>query len=264
MYSFSEPVIMGILNVTPDSFYAGSRVVSENKILDRAGKMISEGAAILDIGGYSSRPGATDISVQAEIDRVLPAIENISKNFPKTLISADTFRSETAEKSIKAGAAIINDISGGNLDDKMFETVASHDVPYILMHMRGNPQNMKELANYQNITDEVCAELKVQILKAQHAGIKHIIIDPGFGFSKTAEQNFKLLSEVEKLVSMNFPVLIGVSRKSMIYKTLGITPEESLNGTTALNMYALTKGAAILRVHDVKEAKQAIDLFNQF
>lgn len=255
---------MGILNVTPDSFYAGSRVVSENEILDCAGKMISDGAAILDIGGYSSRPGATDISVQAEIDRVLPAIENISKNFPDTLISTDTFRSETAEKSIKAGAAIINDISGGNLDDKMFETVASHDVPYILMHMRGNPQNMKELANYQNITDEVCAELKLQILKAQHAGIKHIIIDPGFGFSKTAEQNFKLLSEVEKLVSMNFPVLIGVSRKSMIYKTLGITPEESLNGTTALNMYALTKGAAILRVHDVKEAKQAIDLFNQF
>ncbi|MBL7899916.1 MAG: dihydropteroate synthase [Crocinitomicaceae bacterium] len=255
---------MGILNVTPDSFYSESRIISQNEIADRAGKMIEEGALILDIGGYSSRLGATDISVQQEMDRVLPAVECVHKNFPDTLITVDTFRSEVAETAVNAGALIINDISGGSLDDKMFETVASIDVPYILMHMRGNPQSMKEFANYQNITDEVCSELEAQIRKAQHVGIKHIILDPGFGFSKTTEQNFKLLSEVEKLIAMNFPVLIGVSRKSMIYRTLEITPEESLNGTTALNMYALTKGASILRVHDVKEAKQVIDLFNKF
>ncbi|MBK9192273.1 MAG: dihydropteroate synthase [Crocinitomicaceae bacterium] len=254
---------MGILNVTPDSFYDGSRVESENQLIDRAGKMIHEGAAILDVGGYSSRPGAADISVQEELDRVLPAVEQIQKKFPGILISADTFRSEVAEKAIKAGAAIINDISGGNLDEKMFETVAALQVPYILMHMRGTPQNMKEFANYNQITDDVCYELKSQINKAQKAGIKDIILDPGFGFSKTAEQNFRLLSNLEKIVSLGLLVLAGVSRKSMIYKILEITPEESLNGTTALNMYALLKGAAILRVHDVKEAKQVITLYNQ-
>lgn len=263
LYTFTEPVVMGILNVTPDSFFAGSRVKSENQITERASKMISEGAAILDIGGYSSRSGAEDISVQEELDRVLPAVEQIHKNFPETLISTDTFRSEVAEKAVKAGASIVNDISGGNLDDKMFETVGKLNVPYILMHMRGAPQNMKDLANYTHVTEEVCSELKIQIEKAQNAGIKDIIMDPGFGFSKTVEHNFKLLSELEKFNSLNYPLLVGVSRKSMIYKTLEITPEESLNGTTALNMFALLKGAAILRVHDVKEAKQVITLFNQ-
>lgn len=251
---------MGILNVTPDSFYAGSRIEDDAELITQAQIMLSEGADILDIGGYSSRPGATDISVEAEMERVQKAVQLIRENLPKAIISVDTFRSEVAKMALEHGAHIINDISGGMRDQKMFETVADFDAAYVMMHMKGTPQNMQSLADYEDLVGEIQHFFSDQITKAKAAGIKDIILDPGFGFSKNIQHNFSLLQRLEQFNMHGFPVLAGLSRKSMIYKTLGIDQDNSLNGTTVLNTIALQKGAAILRVHDVKEAKQAVQL----
>lgn len=252
---------MGVLNVTPDSFYDGGRFISEDSILEQVGKMIWEGADFIDIGGYSSRPGATDISEGEEKERSVMAIEAIVKNFPDTILSIDTFRSEVAGAAVHAGASMINDISGGNLDDGMFQTVARLGVPYIVMHMRGNPETMKDQTQYGNLTKDLIDYFHQKIHKLQALKIKDIMIDPGFGFAKTIDQNFSLLNSLEKFRILGRPILVGVSRKSMIWKTLAIEPAAALNGTTALNTIALLKGADILRVHDVKEAKEVIKLF---
>lgn len=254
------PKVMGILNVTPDSFYEGSRVDSKDVILDRASRMINEGADILDVGGYSSRPGAKDISIQEEIDRVSPAIEWIKTEFPESIISIDTFRSDVAENALKSGAEIINDISGFSIDDKLPEVASKHNAPYILMHMRGTPQTMQMMTDYANIFTEMALYFSEKISQLKIAGVKDIILDPGFGFSKTIEDNHLLLQNIEYLDFLGHPILIGISRKSMIYKKLGIKPEESLPGTIALNAIALSKGASILRVHDVKEACDLVQL----
>lgn len=264
LVDLSTPKVMGILNTTPDSFYDGGVLKNEKEILGQAEKMLNEGATFLDIGGYSSRPGAKDISISEELNRVIPAIEHVLKNFPETSISIDTFRSEVAKKAIESGAAIINDISAGKLDENMLNTVAQLQVPYIMMHLRGTPQTMQTLSSYENLTLDVLHYFSERIAAARLAGINDIIADPGFGFAKTVEQNFELLSQLELLKNLKIPLLAGLSRKSMIYKTLGITPQEALNGTTALNSIALLKGTNILRVHDVKEAMECVELMNKF
>lgn len=250
---------MGILNTTPDSFYSGSRT-DNNEVEKRAEEMISAGAKIIDIGGYSSRPGADHISVQEEIDRTAEAIELIHSANPNILISIDSFRAQVAEEAIRAGASIINDISGGLQDDSIFAVAAKHKAAYILMHMRGTPQNMQSLTEYENLLVDVNKELSTQIRKAEDAGITDLLIDPGFGFAKTVEQNYELMNKLDCLHVHDKPILVGISRKSMIYKKLGVTAEESLNGTTVLNTQALLKGAGILRVHDVKEAVECVEL----
>ncbi len=251
---------MGILNVTPDSFFEGSRFTTESEILKQTEKMLSEGATFIDVGGYSSRPGAEDISTEDELARVSKAIKAIIKEFPKAIISIDTFRAEVAKQSVQEGASIVNDISAGDLDPKMFETVASLKVPYIAMHMRGNPQTMKGLTSYNNLAKEVMDYFIEKINRLKLLGVNDVIIDPGFGFAKTIEQNFELLSHLDYFKNLDRPILAGLSRKSMIWKTLGVTADDALNGTTALNMVALSKGTNILRVHDVKEAIEAIQL----
>lgn len=264
LISLDKPKVMGILNLTPDSFFPGSRLDRDSdKILLRAQTMIQDGADFLDLGGYSTRPGALDISVQEELDRVVPPIELIRREFPEILISVDTFRSQVARESVSAGADLINDISSGNLDEDMLPLIGSLGIPYIAMHMKGNPQDMQSNANYSDILTEMLyyfAE-KVDILKK--FGIKDVIVDPGFGFAKTVEQNFFLLKNLKSFEALGLPLLAGLSRKSLIYKTLKIGATEALNGTTALNMVALMQGANILRVHDVKEAKETIKLFEQ-
>ncbi|CAI8335068.1 MAG: Dihydropteroate synthase [Flavobacteriaceae bacterium] len=225
--------------------------------------MIQQGATFLDVGGYSSRPGATDISQQQEINRVIPAIKAIIREFPRALISIDTFRSEVAKQAVKAGACMVNDISAGKLDSKMLETIGALQIPYIMMHMRGTPQTMKSLTEYQNITKQVLFYFSERIAAARAYNINDIVVDPGFGFAKTTDQNFELLNHLELFETLDLPVLAGVSRKSMVYKTLDISAKEALNGTTALHMVALQKGARILRVHDVKPAKECITLFKQ-
>lgn len=261
LLSLTEPRVMGILNITPDSFYSGSRLSTEKEILNQAEKMIGDGADILDIGGYSTRPGATDISIEEEKDRVIPIIKKLKHQFPDTLLSIDTFRSEVAREAIEGGADIINDVSGGSLDNQMFVTVVELGVPYILMHMRGNPQNMKELAQYDDVVLEVVKELQVKINNLKKLGVADIIVDPGFGFAKTIQHNFRMLKNLQHFRILEVPLLIGLSRKSMVYKSLDIKPEDALNGTTALHMVALINGAQILRVHDVKEARQAVKLY---
>ncbi|MEJ8757753.1 dihydropteroate synthase [Pontibacter sp. H259] len=263
LLSLDTPLVMGILNVTPDSFYPGSRLSSTEEAVERARVMLSEGADILDIGGYSTRPGAADISAQEEQDRLIPAIEAIVKEFPDVILSVDTFRADVAEASIKAGAAIVNDVAGGTLDEKLFETVARLQVPYILMHMRGTPQTMQSMANYRDVTIEVLDELQQQVAKLTRLGVNDIILDPGFGFAKTTEHNFELLNRLEDLRILGLPVLAGMSRKSMVYKTLGIDQTDALTGTIVVNTIALMKGANILRVHDVKETKQAVELYKK-
>ena len=264
VYSLDKPKIMGILNLTPDSFFEGSRVRLEEKmILNTAEKMISEGADFLDIGGYSTRPGALDISMEEEVQRVAPGISLIKREFPETLISVDTFRSGVAKHAVESGADLINDISAGNLDPQMLSSVAKLDIPYIAMHMRGTPQTMQEETIYQDLIPEILSYFSQKLEQFRKLGIKDVIIDPGFGFAKTREQNFQLLRDLKSLRSLGLPILAGVSRKSMIYKTLQISPSEALNGTTALNMFALSQGANILRVHDVKEAKETVTLFEQ-
>lgn len=251
---------MGILNITPDSFYDGGKTTTEKEILSQAEKMLLEGATFLDIGGYSSRPNADDIPQSEELKRVIPAIEIVVKYFPDALISIDTFRSEVANRAIECGAAIVNDISGGDLDPNMFTTIAKLQVPYILMHMRGNAKTMATLTDYDEITHEVLKNLSGKIATARAIGINDIIADPGLGFAKTAEQSFKLLNNLELFKSLEVPYLVGASRKSFLSKTINIPPEDALNATTVMNTVALLKGASILRVHDVKEAVQSVKL----
>lgn len=259
-----KPAIMGILNITPDSFYAGSRFVEIESILSEAAKMLEDGADILDIGGQSTRPGSTALTSNEEADRVLPTIQLLHKHFPDAIISIDTYHAAVASAALEAGASMVNDISGGHLDPQMIKTVATWNVPFVCMHMKGNPANMQEHANYQHLTVEVLDYFIQAVDRCRQAGIRDIIIDPGFGFSKTIHHNFRLLKELEALHTLSCPILAGLSRKSTIYKTLGISPEEALNGTTVMNTIALQKGVHILRVHDVKEAKQAIQLLLAF
>jgi len=251
---------MGIINITPDSFYSGSRSNSEKEILLSAEKMLKEGATFLDLGAYSSRPGADDISLEEELSRMLPAIELILNEFPEAILSIDTFRAEVAEKGIHAGAAMINDISAGKLDEKMLSVIVKYQVPYIMMHMKGTPQTMKELNQYEDLTADILFYFSERIKAAREIGINDIIIDPGFGFAKNIDQNFELLSKLEIFKNLDLPMLAGISRKSMIWKKLNISANEALNGTTVLNTTALLKGAHILRVHDVKEAVECIKL----
>ena len=253
---------MGILNITPDSFYSGSRIEFQ-KIQDTAGQMLAEGAAFLDVGGYSTRPGATDVSVEEELDRVLPAIETLARYFPEASLSIDTFRAHVAERCVTAGAGLINDVSGGTLDAAMLTTVARLRVPYILMHMRGTPQTMNSRTEYTDVTREVIDELHPRVARLQQLGIPDVIIDPGFGFAKTVAQNFELLNRLTAFHIFGKPLLVGLSRKSMIWRTLGTDPAGALSGTTALNAVALLKGAKILRVHDVKPAMECIKLIHQ-
>ncbi len=258
-----EPKVMGILNITPDSFYEGSRIEEEKDLLKKTESMLSGGADFIDIGGYSTRPGAEDVPADEEERRVCTAIAIIKKEFPEAVISVDTFRSTVAIAAVTSGANIINDVSGGKLDKNMFETVARLGAPYILMHMRGTPQNMKSLANYEDLLTEVYQEIQGQVTELKKLGVSDIIIDPGFGFAKTISHNYEILKNLKYFQQLELPILAGISRKSMIYKTLNISPEESLNGTTALNMAALINGASILRVHDVKEAKECVQLYNE-
>jgi dihydropteroate synthase len=254
---------MGILNTTPDSFYSESRKTSLTALLKTAGEMLEQGATFLDIGGYSTRPGADDISEKEELDRVVPAIEAILKDFPESIISIDTFRSKVAAEALEAGAAMVNDISGGNLDENMLGVVAKYQVPYIMMHMRGTPQTMKDLNQYTDLTQDITYYFSEKIRAARALGINDIIVDPGFGFSKDIPQNFELLSNLKKFKILEVPILVGLSRKSTIYKTLNCTPQQALNGTTVLNTMAIANGANILRVHDVKEAVESIKLMAQ-
>jgi dihydropteroate synthase len=263
LVDLTVPKVMGILNVTPDSFYDGKKFLTPSERLNQVEKMVKEGADFIDVGGYSSRPGAENISVEEEMNRVSPAVDQIVKNFPNTIVSIDTFRSQVARTAIEAGALIINDISGGDLDENMLSTVASLNVAYVMMHMKGSPQTMTHLASYENLLLEITTSLQIKVEKLRLLGHKDVVIDPGFGFAKNVEQNFKLLQELDHLQVLGKPMLVGLSRKSMIWKTLKTNPENALNGTTALNTVALLKGASILRVHDVKEAKEVISLITQ-
>ncbi len=258
----NQPKVMGIINCTPDSFYAGSRKQGEAAIVAQAEKMLLEGADLLDIGGYSSRPGADDINVEEECERVLSGINIVLKAFPEALISVDTFRASVAQKALDAGAGLINDISGGDLDDGMFALVAEYNIPYIMMHMRGTPQNMQVHTDYDNLLKEIIQKLQTKLNKLYQLGVNDIIIDPGFGFAKTIDQNFELLRKLNFFKVLSAPLLIGISRKSFIYKRTRQEAASALNGTTAAHMLALQGGAAILRVHDVKEAKEAITIYN--
>ncbi|MEB2777989.1 dihydropteroate synthase [Algoriphagus sp. D3-2-R+10] len=263
LINWDKPQLMGIVNLTPDSFFEGSRAEkSMNKVAALVTSHISNGASILDLGGYSSRPGAAEVSLQEEIDRVIPAVNWIASNHPDILISVDTFRAKVAEEAIRSGAHIVNDISAGDLDDEMIQTVAKLQVPYIAMHMRGNPQNMQKKTNYSDILGEILYYFAEKLEQFRKFGIKDVIIDPGFGFAKTLEQNYFLLKNLHQFQMLSSPVLIGISRKSMISKALELEAGDALNGTTALNMFALCQGANILRVHDVKEANETLKLYN--
>jgi len=263
LIDLSTPKVMGILNVTPNSFYDGGRYSDEKSILSHVEKMLVDGATFIDIGAYSSKPSAEFVSEEEEITRLVPVIKLVLKHFPETLVSVDTFRAKVAKAGIESGACIINDISAGNLDKDMMKTVAQLQVPYIMMHMKGNPQTMQSLANYENCTKEMLLYFSEKVAEARALGINDLLIDPGFGFAKTKEQNFEVLNNLELFQILELPILVGVSRKSMIYKTLETTADTSLNGTTVLNTVALQKGAKILRVHDVKEAIEAIKLVSQ-
>lgn len=264
LIDFSTPKVMGILNATPDSFYDGGKNNEVAHALKKVAQMLEEGATFIDIGGYSSRPDAIDISVDEEISRVVPIIEAVVREFPEILISIDTFRARVAKKAILAGASLVNDISAGLLDDTMMDTVSKLGVPYCMMHMRGTPQTMKKQTQYTDITQEITRYFSERLAIARTAGINDVIIDPGFGFSKTVEQNFTLLNKLELLNHLDVPILVGLSRKSMIYKTLKTSPKEALNGTTVLHTIALQKRASIVRVHDVAEAMESITLLSQF
>jgi dihydropteroate synthase len=261
MLCFDDPVVMGILNTTPDSFYVGSRVKSVDDILFTADKMINDGATILDIGGQSTRPKSKQIPEEEEMTRVLPAVEAVARKFPEQIISIDTFYSGVAKAAVEAGAHIVNDVSAATIDDKLISTVSTLGVPYVVMHMLGSPQSMQENPTYKNVTLEVFDFLNRKIEVLTRAGINDIIIDVGFGFGKTAAHNFQLLRELSFFRQLGKPILVGLSRKGTIYRTLGVTADEALNGTTVMNTLALENGAGILRVHDVKEAAETIKLF---
>jgi len=262
LIDLTTPKIMGIINVTNDSFYDGGKFINEKEISLHAERLIKDGVDIIDIGGYSSRPGAINIDEKLETERVLKGIKSIRQVSEKTPISIDTFRSNVAKKSIEAGAEIINDISGGNLDKKMFQTISEYNVSYILMHMVGTPQNMSQNVAYENIVNDIVNFFSKKLKELTHFGIKDVIIDVGFGFSKTTLQNYELLNSLELFRILNAPLLVGISRKSMIYKVLNTNPDGALSGTSVLNTISLLKGAKILRVHDVKETKEVIDLMN--
>lgn len=255
------PRIAAILNVTPDSFYDGGQLKNHDQLLSRVQEHIDQGADIIDIGGYSTRPGAAEVNVEEELSRVIPVVELLQEYFPKTPLSVDTFRSEVALQSLEKGAAMINDVTGSQADPKLLDVVASFQVPYIGMHMRGNPQTMNSLTDYEDIVVELRKHFSWLAEETAKRNLNDLIIDPGFGFAKTAEQNFFLLNHLDAFKLLKLPILVGLSRKSMIYKTLQTTPEEALNGTSALHMIALERGAHFLRVHDVKPAKECIDLY---
>lgn len=263
LIDLSTPKVMGILNITPDSFFDGGKYKNEKEILKQTEKMLLEGAAFIDVGAYSSRPGAAHISEQQEMQRILTVIQLLVKNFPEIIISVDTFRSNIAQETITYGAAIINDISGGKLDNQMFNTVAKLQVPYILMHMQGTPQNMQKKPIYTDVTKEIIRFFAEQIFKLQQLKLNDIIIDVGFGFGKTTQHNFEILKNLSLCKNLDVPILTGLSRKSMLYKTLAITPKEALNATTVAHTIALLNGANILRAHDVKEAVEAIKIVEQ-
>jgi dihydropteroate synthase len=259
----SSPIVMGILNVTPDSFYDGGKLNSDKKVLNVVEKMINDGAAVLDVGGVSTRPGASEVDAVEEIKRVVPVIKSIQKEFPQVILSIDTFRSKVAVAAVEFGASIVNDISAGRFDDKLLSIVGELGVPYILMHMQGKPENMQKQPTYNNVIEEVVDFMIAKVNDLRSVGIKDIVIDPGFGFGKTVDHNFELLKNLDAFKILDVPILAGISRKSMICKVLNVNPKDALNGTTALHMIALQKGAKILRVHDVKEAKQTIKLWQQ-
>jgi dihydropteroate synthase len=263
LIDLSAPKVMGILNITPNSFYDGGKFKSESDILNQVEKMLFEGATFIDIGAYSSKPNADFVSENEENNRILPIINLILRHFPSTVISVDTFRSGIAKNSIENGACLVNDISGGSLDENMMQTVADLRVPFIMMHMRGTPQTMQKLTDYENIIKEMIYYFSEKITKARSLGINDLIIDPGFGFAKTLDQNYEILKNFELFKMLELPILAGISRKSMVYKPLGSTAQEALNGTTALNAIALSKGAKILRVHDVKEAVECVKLMDK-
>ena len=260
LISLTRPVVMGILNTTPDSFFDGGKYNSIEKALKKVEKDLNQGATIIDIGGYSTKPGGKNVTIDEEIRRTIPYIEKIVDTFPDINISIDTFRGKVAALALDAGAGMINDVSAWNMDKQMFETIKKYNVPYVLMHMKGEPKNMQDNPSYENVTKEVIQFLSNKINKLNSNGINDVVIDPGFGFGKTNSDNYKLLKNMEFLKVLKAPILAGISRKSMIYKTLKINKLESINGTTALNMFALSKGAKILRVHDVKQAMECIYL----
>ena len=263
LIDLSTPKVMGILNVTPNSFYDGGKHKEINSIIHQVDKMLSEGADFIDIGAYSSKPSAEFVSEEEEIKRLVPIVKSLVETFPNIVLSVDTFRAQVAKASVENGVAMVNDIAAGLLDDKMLETVAELKVPYIMMHMRGNPQTMQSLTDYNDIVKEMIFYFSERIQKARSFGISDIVIDPGFGFAKTLEQNYEVLNKMELFSILELPLLAGVSRKSMIYKVLENSPQEALNGTSVLNTIALQKGAKILRVHDVKEAVECIKLVSK-
>lgn len=263
IFDLSTPKVMGILNITPDSFYNKSRTTSIDDALRKTEQFLNEGASFIDIGGYSSRPGALDISADEELSRLIPIVEAINKNLPEAIISIDTFRAKVAHKTINAGAHLINDISAGDIDAEMFNTVAKLQVPYIFMHMQGNPQNMQQNPQYEDVVLDVIDYLANKVTQLKALNVHDIILDPGFGFGKTIEHNYQLLNQLEDFKIFKLPILAGFSRKGMIHKVLGTDATQALNGTTVLNTIALQKGAKILRVHDVKEAVECVKLFNK-
>ena len=262
LLSLKSPVVMGILNVTPDSFYAGSRQADEAAVAQRIETILAEGGAIVDIGGYSSRPDAAEVTEEEEWQRIKPALKRMQRDFPEVPVSVDTFRSAIARRAVEEyGTAMINDISGGMLDARMFETIALLQVPYILMHMRGTPQTMQQHTNYDDLMEDIMLYFAQKVRALRQLGVNDVILDPGFGFAKTLEQNYELMRSLSEFsIHFETPLLVGISRKSMIYKLLNATPEDSLNGTTVLNTYALLNGADILRVHDVKAATETIEI----
>lgn len=264
LFSLDRPVVMGILNITPDSFYAGSRKQTEAEIIARIETILEEGGNMIDIGGYSSRPDAAEVSEQEEKERLKMALKLLQRDYPDVIVSVDTFRASVARFAVEEyDAAIINDISGGQLDENMFSTVASLKVPYILMHMRGTPQTMQQYTDYEHLTADILKYFAEKLETLYQMGVNDVIVDPGFGFSKTLEQNYELMNHLSDFRIFGLPLLVGISRKSMIYKLLGGTPMESLNGTTVLNTYALLNGAHILRVHDVRAAVEAVKIVSQ-
>lgn len=264
LMDLSAPKVMGILNVTPDSFYAGSRKETTSDIANRVEQIITEGADMIDIGAYSSRPNAGHVSTEEEMARLRKGLEAVREVAPEAIVSVDTFRADVASMCVEEyGAALINDISGGQMDERMFDTVARLDVPYVMMHMQGVPQDMQQHAHYDHLRMEIMQYFALRVQDLHARGVKDIIIDPGFGFGKTLSHNYELLKHLEDFKLFGLPLLVGISRKSMVYKLLGSSPEEALNGTTVLNTIALTKGADILRVHDVRACVEAVRIFNQ-
>mgnify|MGYP001943120575 CR=1 FL=1 len=263
LIDLTSPKVMGILNITPDSFFDGGKYKDEKTILTQAEKMLNEGATFIDVGAYSSRPGAENVLEEKEIQRIIPVIELLIKHFPEIIISVDSFRSNVANKAINAGAALVNDISGGNMDEEMFDVVAKLQVPYIMMHMQGVPQNMQTNPVYKDIVTEVTSFFAAQLLKLRQLKVNDVIIDVGFGFGKTGVHNFELLNKLSLFKNLELPILTGVSRKSMLYNLLDITPQKALNATTVANTVALLNGTNILRVHDVKEAVEAVKIVAQ-